>query len=245
MLRPSLLPIALAALALAAPGAVADPDPANNKKALVRVLECDNGETITASFAGLEGSNFNVTTDQRVFVYKWIHIDRPPVTGTATPVNPREFADRVIAKAKVYAGYATSVPVDVTGWEALAALGIPEHAARAYVQAIARVGTIESGCAIDVAYLLATNLRVDDRRTHEQRLLRRYHDRITELGVRQYPLTQFEDDYRGSMLNVTNMFIIAALLDPGNDRGRALIHEIVVRSFTAADDLDAADHIPG
>jgi lysophospholipase L1-like esterase len=81
------------------------------------------------------------------------HIDRPPVTGGATPVNPREFADRVIAKAKVYAGYATSVPVDVTGWEALAALGIPEHAARAYVQAIARVGTIESGCAIDVAYL--------------------------------------------------------------------------------------------
>ena len=53
----------------------------------------------------------------------------------------------------MYAGYATSVPVDVTGWEALAALGIPEHAARAYVQAIAKVGTIESGCAVDVAYL--------------------------------------------------------------------------------------------
>jgi hypothetical protein len=62
--------------------------------------------------------------------------------GRATPVKPREFADRVIAKAKVYAGYATTVPVDVTGWEALAALGIPEYAARAYVQAVSRVGTI-------------------------------------------------------------------------------------------------------
>jgi hypothetical protein len=59
--------------------AVADPDPENNPNALVRTLRCDNGETIVASFAGLEGSNFNVTTDERVFVYKWIHIDRPPV----------------------------------------------------------------------------------------------------------------------------------------------------------------------
>jgi hypothetical protein len=61
------------------PPAGADPDPENNKQALVRTLQCDNGQTIVASFAGLEGSNFNVTTDERVFVYKWIHIDRPPV----------------------------------------------------------------------------------------------------------------------------------------------------------------------
>ena len=66
-------------LAIGAPPAVADPDPENNKQALVRTLQCDNGQTIVASFAGLEGSNFNVTTDERVFVYKWIHIDRPPV----------------------------------------------------------------------------------------------------------------------------------------------------------------------
>ena len=66
-------------LAIGVPSATADPDPENNKQALVRTLQCDNGQTIVASFAGLEGSNFNVTTDERVFVYKWIHIDRPPV----------------------------------------------------------------------------------------------------------------------------------------------------------------------
>ena len=65
--------------ALGAPAALADPDPENNKQALSRTLQCDNGETLAATFAGLEGSNFNVTIDQRVFVYKWIHIDRPPV----------------------------------------------------------------------------------------------------------------------------------------------------------------------
>jgi len=73
------LAVLVSCLALGAPPAIADPDPATNQNALVRTLECDNGETIVASFAGLEGSNFNVTTDERVFVYKWIHIDRPPV----------------------------------------------------------------------------------------------------------------------------------------------------------------------
>jgi hypothetical protein len=69
----------VACFAIGVPPATADPDPENNKQALVRTLQCDDGQTIVASFAGLEGSNFNVTTDERVFVYKWIHIDRPPV----------------------------------------------------------------------------------------------------------------------------------------------------------------------
>ena len=69
----------LSSLAICAAPAAADPDPQTNKNALVRTLHCDNGQTVVASFAGLEGSNFNVTTDESVFVYKWIHIDRPPV----------------------------------------------------------------------------------------------------------------------------------------------------------------------
>jgi hypothetical protein len=89
-------------LAIGAPPAAGDPDPAVNKNALVRTLVCDNGETIVASFAGLEGSNFNVTTDQRVFVYKWIHIDRPPVgvEGPNDDLNVRGLqgvpADRLV-----------------------------------------------------------------------------------------------------------------------------------------------------
>lgn len=64
--------------ALAAPAAVADPDPAKNKNAVSRTLQCDNGQTLAATFAG-DGSNFNVTIDERVFVYKFLHVDRPPV----------------------------------------------------------------------------------------------------------------------------------------------------------------------
>jgi Ecdysteroid kinase-like family len=97
--------------------------------------------------------------------------------------------------------------------------------------------------AMDVAYLLGTNISIDDRRSHEHRLVRRYHDRITELGV-DYPIGRLEDDYRASMLNVTNMFIIGALLDPGNDRGRELMRQIVTRCFQASADLDAGEFVP-
>ena len=56
-------------------------------QALLRTLQCDNGQTLDATFAGLEGSNFNVSIDQRVFVYKWIHIDRLPLGTVALPTR--------------------------------------------------------------------------------------------------------------------------------------------------------------
>jgi lysophospholipase L1-like esterase len=80
-------------------------------------------------------------------------ITRPAITGGATPINPADFADRVIARAKVYAGHAVAAAVETVGWEPLAALGIPEHAARAYAKAAELIGGIEPGCAADVAYL--------------------------------------------------------------------------------------------
>ena len=96
------------ALAVTAPLALADPNPATNKKALVRTLACDNGETIAASFAGLEGSNFNVVIDNRVFVYKWIHIDRPPVgvDGPNDDLNVRGLQG-ISADRLVTCGYTT------------------------------------------------------------------------------------------------------------------------------------------
>ena len=74
----TLVSCAILAAAMA-PAAVADPDPENNKQALVRTLECDNGETLDATFAGVEGSNFNISIDERVFVYKLLHFDAPPI----------------------------------------------------------------------------------------------------------------------------------------------------------------------
>jgi len=64
-------------LLIAAP-AVADPG-SNNKNTVTRVLACDNGRTVATTFAGENGSNFNVSVDQSVFVYKQIVIDRLPL----------------------------------------------------------------------------------------------------------------------------------------------------------------------
>ena len=80
-------------------------------------------------------------------------INRVRVTGSATPINPAAFAERVLAKAEQYAGHRTAGPTGVAGWEALTGLGIPEHAARAYARAMVDIAAIEPRCAIDVGYL--------------------------------------------------------------------------------------------
>jgi len=76
---------ALVALATAAPAA-GDPG-AKNPNTQTRTLVCDNGLTVDATFAGALGSNFNVTIDQSVFVYKSISVFRP-LTGE-TEVDER------------------------------------------------------------------------------------------------------------------------------------------------------------
>jgi hypothetical protein len=67
---------AVAVLMIAVLPAAADPD---NSNTLTRTLQCDNGRTVDAVFAGEAGSNFNVTVDESVFVYKSLVVDRPPI----------------------------------------------------------------------------------------------------------------------------------------------------------------------
>lgn len=72
--------VALLAAGLLVLSAPAGGDPgANNPNTLTRTLACDNGRTVQATFAGESGSNFNVSIDESVFIYKRIVIDRPPL----------------------------------------------------------------------------------------------------------------------------------------------------------------------
>jgi hypothetical protein len=68
--------LALAALAVAAPATSADP-PASNPNAQFRTfLTCTNGATdVEVVFVGVNGSNFNVTSNQSVFVFKSLATD--------------------------------------------------------------------------------------------------------------------------------------------------------------------------
>ena len=63
---------------LVAVPAMADPG-SNNPNTVTRTLACDNGRTVVTTFAGENGSNFNVSVDQSVFVYQQIVIDRLPL----------------------------------------------------------------------------------------------------------------------------------------------------------------------
>jgi hypothetical protein len=78
MLRHTSIGLLAGVLLVIASPALADPG-GSNPNALTRTLACDNGRTVVATFAGESGSNFNVSVDQSVFIYKRIVIDRPPL----------------------------------------------------------------------------------------------------------------------------------------------------------------------
>ena len=50
-------------------------------------------------------------------------------------------------------------------------------------------------CMADVSYFLGGAVSLDDRRTHEEALLRRYHQQLTDLGVTGYAFDQLWRDY--------------------------------------------------
>jgi hypothetical protein len=77
MLWRSCIGLIAGGLLVAAP-AVADPG-SNNPNTVTRTLACDNGRTVASTFAGENGSNFNVSIDESVFIYKRIVIDRLPL----------------------------------------------------------------------------------------------------------------------------------------------------------------------
>jgi hypothetical protein len=95
----------------------------------------------------------------------------------------------------------------------------------------------------DLAYFLGQNVSPEFRRTHQDRLLRRYHDAITGLGVTGYSFDRCWDDFRRGML----MHVVSAtqlvVLDGGNDRGRQLLDNMLQAGWTSAIELDSASFL--
>ena len=98
--------------------------------------------------------------------------------------------------------------------------------------------------AYDVAYLLGGSLTVADRREHEDRIVRDYHDELLALGVTGYSFDDLWNDYRISHLVNTSVAVLTgATMDPANERGRQLIGTLGERHFTAVLDLDCVELI--
>ncbi|HEY8171867.1 MAG TPA: phosphotransferase [Dehalococcoidia bacterium] len=92
----------------------------------------------------------------------------------------------------------------------------------------------------DMAYFVATNVETDVRRASQMELLRAYHDRLLEGGVRDYDWDRCVDDYRRSMVALLALEMMTiANIETSNERGLRLFEMIVRRVSDAVTDLDA------
>lgn len=101
-------------------------------------------------------------------------------------------------------------------------------------------------CAIgsgpeDVAYFLGGGLPADLRHTLEEDLVRRYHDRILELGVRGYRWADCWRDYRRGAWHGMLMSINAAMLARRTDRGDRMFLTMAQRHARQVLELDSAE----
>lgn len=97
----------------------------------------------------------------------------------------------------------------------------------------------------DVAYLLCGGLSPAERRAHEERLVRLYHDTLVQNGVNGYDWEQCWREYRRMALYVFVYVVIAVgTLDAANPRGLALFQAWLDRSVAAILDLNAAGELP-
>jgi len=97
----------------------------------------------------------------------------------------------------------------------------------------------------DVAYLICGGLEPAERKQHEQRLVKLYHDLLVQGGVKGYSFDQCWTEYRRMALYVFVYVVISlGTLDFANERGLALFDAWVRRSSAAIADLNAGELMP-
>ena len=93
----------------------------------------------------------------------------------------------------------------------------------------------------DIANFLGASVTVENRRSWEQGVLDRYHDRLVASGVTGYTREQCQRDYRYCTLQQAWSQIPISGVDPGNERGRTLLNAMITRSFQSASDNNAGE----
>lgn len=92
----------------------------------------------------------------------------------------------------------------------------------------------------DLAYALVLDWDVELRRRFELPVLRRYHDRLSELGVRGYPWDRLWDDYR--LCVAMGVYVATEYCRDGvNEQWSWVWLPMLQRSLTACDDLDCRE----
>ena len=101
--------------------------------------------------------------------------------------------------------------------------------------------SVRSLGAFDIGYFIVQSLTTEMRREHGEALLRRWYDRLVELGVTGYTWDDALADFHDSvMLQMPIPVIAAANLDPANERGRQLLECLGQRNCQALADYGCA-----
>jgi thiamine kinase-like enzyme len=96
----------------------------------------------------------------------------------------------------------------------------------------------------DVAYFLSSCVEPDVRKAHEMRLLKIWHDAISE-RANGYSWDDAVTDYRRAVL-FCNVYTVIGIgtLDAANERGMALFQAWLRRRSTAIEELNAGELMP-
>ena len=99
--------------------------------------------------------------------------------------------------------------------------------------------TLSLGLPIrDVSFFLSTGLAPDERREHERDLVDAYHQRLTALGVEDYPAEECWDDYRFAMVQGPLIAVFGcAYSSTATERGDRMFAAMISRSVEAIRDL--------
>jgi hypothetical protein len=95
----------------------------------------------------------------------------------------------------------------------------------------------------DVAYFLAGALPREQRRTRERDLLREYHERLCELGVRGYDFETCWRDYRSRAFGLFTVAFYASMIVTQTPRGDDMFMAMLRSATDQILDLDALDFL--
>ncbi len=96
----------------------------------------------------------------------------------------------------------------------------------------------------DAAYFIGGALPVEERRAHEESLLRAYHDELLAQGVAGFSWEQCWEEYRRQCFLLLVMTIAPAMVVERTDRGDDMFMAVFGRAAQMAIDLNAAELLP-
>jgi Ecdysteroid kinase-like family len=98
--------------------------------------------------------------------------------------------------------------------------------------------TVRASGAFDVSYFICQSLTEDNRRAHEESLVRRWHAGLVANGVTNYSFENAWDDFKTNIASQFGITVSTGTYEPANERGRLLVETLVRRHFTAAEEHD-------